>query len=130
VLTISRGVGHTVVITQGATGKAILACLPANQQKEFLEQLSKSQRTRLEDEIARARRTGFATSKGEVFVGAVAVAAPYFDHRGQVVGSVGLYGPDARITSHKIERFGALVADAARDVSRLLGFEGPEKRRS
>ncbi len=69
-----------------------------------------------------ARQSGYATSRGEIFVGAVAVSAPYFDHRGSVVGSVGLYGPEARINDRKITEYSALVREAGRKISTLLGF--------
>ena len=97
-LSISRGVGHSLKIMQGSTGKAMLAFMDPPRQAEFLSGLpANAARTRLEKSLKAARRNGYATSRGEIFVGAVAVSAPYFDHRGSVVGSVGLYGPEARI---------------------------------
>jgi hypothetical protein len=60
-------------------------------------------------------------------VGAVAVSSPYFDHRGSVVGSVGLYGPNARISDDKLLEYGKLVCEAGRKISTLLGFQPTEK---
>lgn len=128
VLAISRGVGHAVQVTQGATGKAILGHLQPAQQREFLDKLARAQRTQLEDALAEARRSGYATSRGEIFVGAVAVAAPYFDHRGQVIGSVGLYGPTARVSDDRLREFARLVVDAAREISSLLGYQNTSDR--
>jgi DNA-binding IclR family transcriptional regulator len=82
------------------------------------------QRLRLEDALRSSRRNGYATSRGEIFAGAVAVSAPVFDHRGSVVGSVGLYGPNARVNEDKILEFAGLVNDAGRRISGLLGFQG------
>jgi DNA-binding IclR family transcriptional regulator len=76
-----------------------------------------------------AQRHGYATSRGEIFVGAVAVSAPYFDHRGQIIGSVGLYGPNARIDEQKLLEYSKLVRQAGRRISVLLGFQGTESAR-
>ncbi len=54
----------------------------------------------------------------------MAVAAPYFDHRGTVVGSVGLYGPAARISEEKISEFARHARQAGQKISALLGFQG------
>jgi DNA-binding IclR family transcriptional regulator len=126
VLSISRGVGHSLKIDQGSTGKAMLAFMDPQRQAEFLSDMPvHTERTRLEEALKAARRNGYATSRGEIFVGAVAVSAPYFDHRGSVVGSVGLYGPNARIGDEKILEYSKLVREAGRKISILLGFQGP-----
>jgi len=101
VLSISRGVGDSMKITQG---------------EDVL-------RAQLEEGLKLARRQGYAISRGEIFVGAVAVSSPYYDHRGSVVGSVGLYGPNARVSDDKVMEFGKLVCDAGRRISALLGFQ-------
>lgn len=125
-LSISRGVGHSLKIMQGSTGKAMLAFMDPPRQAEFLSGLpANAARTRLEESLKAARRNGYATSHGEIFVGAVAVSAPYFDHRGSVVGSVGLYGPEARVSNDKIAEYSKLVREAGRKISILLGFQEP-----
>jgi IclR family transcriptional regulator, acetate operon repressor len=128
VLSISRGIGVSTKITQGgATGKAMLAFIDPARQAELLRQIRQdAQRSQLEDALKSARRRGYAISRGEIFVGAVAVSAPYFDHRGSVVGSIGLYGPNARVNDDKLVEFGKLVCEAGRKVSALLGFQGSE----
>jgi IclR family transcriptional regulator, acetate operon repressor len=127
VLSISRGVGDSLKITQGSTGKAMLAFMEPERRSEFLDQMPRdAQRAHLEEALKSARRNGYAISRGEIFVGAVAVSSPYFDHRGSVVGSVGLYGPSARISDDKISEFAKLVGDAGRKISTLLGFQGPD----
>ncbi len=124
VLSISRGVGDSMKITQGATGKAMLAFMDVQRQAEFLHQIRQDVlRAQLEEGLKLARRQGYAISRGEIFVGAVAVSSPYYDHRGSVVGSVGLYGPNARVSDDKVMEFGKLVCDAGRRISALLGFQ-------
>ncbi|MGY3451993.1 IclR family transcriptional regulator [Bradyrhizobium sp. USDA 4353] len=123
-LSISRGIGESLGIAQGATGKAMLAFMDGDRQAEFLSRMPKdAHRANLEQALAIARRKGYTTSRGEVVLGAVAVAAPYFDHRGAVSGAVGLYGPSARVTDDHLEEFAHLVVDAGRRISSLLGFQ-------
>ena len=127
VLSISRGVGHSLKIDQGSTGKAMLAFMDPQRRAEFLSDMPvNAKRKSLEQALGAARCNGYATSRGEIFVGAVAVSAPYFDHRGSVVGSVGLYGPNARISDQKILEYSKLVRDAGRRISVLLGFQGSQ----
>jgi DNA-binding IclR family transcriptional regulator len=121
VLSTSRGVGDSLSISQGSTGKAMLAFMEAERQAEFLRTVPNSQRARLEEGMKFARHHGYATSHGEIFVGTVAVSAPYFDHRGAVIGSVGLYGPEARIDDQKMLEYSRLVREAGRRISVLLG---------
>ena len=51
------------------------------------------------------------------------MAAPYFDHRGNVIGSVGLYGPAARVSEEKIAEFARLIREAGHKISTLLGSQ-------
>jgi DNA-binding IclR family transcriptional regulator len=126
VLSISRGVGHAVTIAQGATGKAILAFVAADRRAAFLARVrGDAQRDQLGKTLALARQNGYALSHGEIFAGAVAVAAPFFDHQGFVVGSIGLYGPDARLNDDQVSQFARLVVDAGHRISMLLGARGP-----
>jgi DNA-binding IclR family transcriptional regulator len=126
-LSISRGVGDALKINQGATGKAILAFMDEQRQKTFFASMPRNVNlAQLQKSLKATKRNGFAVSRGEIFAGAVAVASPYFDHRGSVAGSIGLYGPQARVDESKIILFGKLVDDAGRRVSALLGFQTSE----
>jgi DNA-binding IclR family transcriptional regulator len=124
VLSISRGVGDSSSLTKGSTGKAMLGFMEPQRQSEILSTIPRgAQRAKLEEEIKLARQRGYATSRGEIFVGAVAVSAPYFDHRGSVVGSVGIYGPSARIDEAKMLEYSKLARKAGQEISVVLGFQ-------
>ena len=124
VLSISRGVGDSSSLTKGSTGKAMLGFMEPHRQSEILSTIPRgAQRAKLEEEIKLARLGGYATSRGEIFVGAVAVSAPYFDHRGNVVGSVGIYGPSARVDEQKMLEYSKLARKAGQEISVLLGFQ-------
>ena len=128
-LTIARGVGDTGDITLGASGKAILAYLDENRRDAILDQVTKARRAELAKALEVARSRGYAISHGEVFVGAVALAAPVFNHNGEVAGCVGLFGPKARVKDSDIPRFGALVMQAAHAISLQSGYRAGEDTR-
>jgi DNA-binding IclR family transcriptional regulator len=121
-LAISRGVGETEHIARGASGKAILAFMPPADAERLTRTAPREvDRKRLARDLARVRDTGHAISHGEVFVGALAIAAPYFDHTGRVAGSLGLFGPAARIDEGTAQRYVQLVVAAAHRLSAELG---------
>jgi DNA-binding IclR family transcriptional regulator len=123
-LTIARGVGDTGDITLGASGKAILAFLDEAQRDTILDQLgNKARRAELAKALETVRSRGYATSHGEVFVGAVALASPIFNHNGEVSGCLGVFGPKARVRDADIARFGKLVVEAAAALSSELGYK-------
>lgn len=122
VLAIARGIGDTGPLIQGASGKAILAFMSDTNQEEIVAKLpEKSKRTRLFEELIQIRRKGYALSRGEVFAGAVAVAAPVFDHSGEIVGSLGVFGPESRMNEQRTTKAARQVVAATREISALLG---------
>jgi DNA-binding IclR family transcriptional regulator len=120
-LTIARGIGDTGDITLGASGKAILAFLDDKRRDAILDQVAKPRRAELVKALELVRSRGYAVSLGEVFVGAVAFAAPTFNHNGEVIGCLGVFGPKARVKDADIPRFGAQVIEAANAVSEQFG---------
>jgi len=125
-LTIARGIGDTGDITLGASGKAILAYLDERRRDAILDSVAKPRRAELTKALEVVRSRGFAVSYGEVFVGAVALAAPTFNHNGEVAGCLGVFGPRARVKDTDVPRFGALVIQAANAISEQLGHRPPQ----
>jgi DNA-binding IclR family transcriptional regulator len=124
-LTIKRGIGDTGDLAVGASGKAILAFLDEARRATMLSKItSKPKRDELAKSLEAVRNQGFAVSHGEVFVGAVAVAAPIYNHNGEVSGSLGVFGPKARVRDADVPKFGRLVVEAAAALSSELGYRG------
>lgn len=72
--------------------------------------------------VASARRHGFAADDKTAGPGVLSVDAPVSDHDHAPVAAIGLLGPAAGgARSASASSLGALVRDAARDVSRALG---------
>lgn len=104
-LSYKRGVGYTEHLVKGASGKVILAYLD-NQDwiidDYFQLEDSLPERQRLIEQLAVIKQQGFAVSRNELINGAVALAAPVFNQIGQVVGSVAVFGPSARLDESRI----------------------------
>jgi IclR family acetate operon transcriptional repressor len=128
-LKISRGIGETEHISSGASGKAILAFMSAEEAEPILCTLPKStNRKQLLQVLDRIRADGFAISRAEVFAGAIAIAAPFFDHK-RVAGSIGVFGPQARLDKSWEKEAARLVLQGARDLSAALGHTGETQPR-
>ena len=125
-LAIARGIGDTGDITLGASGKAILAFLDQGRRDAILDQVAKARRAELVRALEVVRSQGYAVSHGEVFVGAVALAAPTFNHNGEVAGCIGVFGPTARVKDADIARFGALVVQASNAISEQFGYRSEQ----
>jgi DNA-binding IclR family transcriptional regulator len=121
-LSISRGLAETDHLWRGASGKAILAFLDDDEIADVTRRLPKTiNKAKLAADLSRARADGYFVSRGEVFVGAIAIAARYFDHTGNVAGSVGVFGPDARLDEGWVAKAASSVVKSAAELSAASG---------
>jgi len=112
-----------------ANGKAMLAAWPdaavAQRCPTPLRQFTPhtiATRPVLRRELAATRQRGYALALGELEEGLHAVAAAILDGAGQPLAAVSVSGPAQRMSVPQCERYGALVAQAAREISaRLCG---------
>jgi IclR family acetate operon transcriptional repressor len=130
-LNFKRGIGYTERIVRGATGRAILAFMDVAP-RELREWAAGTgiDVAELESELARTRKRGFATSHSELIAGAIAVAAPFFDRRGEVAGSVGVYGPEVRLNAARQKEVAQSLMKEADALSQALGFSKEDKART
>lgn len=130
VLAMSRGVGETDHLWRGASGKAILALLEEDEIARILRALPKgADPKRIAADLVRVRQDALAISRGEVFIGAVAIAAPYFDHTGRVAGSLGVFGPQARLDAQWEAKTMEILVKCAAALSAALGHRRTAARR-
>jgi IclR family transcriptional regulator, acetate operon repressor len=122
VLAISHGVGRADHLWRGASGKVILAFMEDHELADVMRTLPKSMdKAALAADLSRARRDGYFISRGEMFLGAIAIAAPFFDHTSRVTGSLGVFGPEARLDKRWVARTASLVARSAAELSTASG---------
>lgn len=113
-----------------ATGKAIAANLPERELQQLLAKTGVWQFTdktitdlgALRIHLRKVREEGYAVNDEEIYAGLRGLAAPVFDHRGLVVGSIGISGPVSRMTPEKLEESKQVVMNLARELSRSIGY--------
>lgn len=128
-------IGESAPLYVGASGKAILAFLPAEQRTAIVQAVAGPDVTRIDGtrivaealaaELAAIRARGYATSLSERVPGATSAAAPVFDHQGRVVGCISVAGVTVRHGPDDLDRFGALARAYADRLSLSLGCLDP-----
>ncbi len=126
------GVGQRAPLHVGSAGKVLLAFLPDEERAQVLRELRLvpiTSRTitsaeRLEAELARVRRAGFAFSSGERVVGASAVSVPVLDDEGRVLAAVSVLAPESRLTAREQSR---CVAILKREIPRMPPAVAPAR---
>ena len=125
-LSFRRGVGYSEKLVRGASGRAILAYTPlAPGQLEAYAAGTNVDVGWVRDQLPITRERGYAMGHNELIQGAYAVAAPFFDSTGNVAGSIGVFGPDVRLTEARIHEFGHYLRGLAARLSETLGGKPP-----
>jgi IclR family acetate operon transcriptional repressor len=121
-------IGVPLALPHGAPGKAILAMLPPDRQERWLSRPIPAATPRtvtdpdeLRAQLATIRSRGWADSHAERYPGIWAVAAPLFDHTGNVVGALGTSVPEVRMDDRRAAELGERVRAVAWEVSETLG---------
>lgn len=121
-------VGLTNPLHSAALGKAMLAFSPPEVVEKVLAgplerrtQHTTVDRDGLREELARIRRRGYAIDDVENEEGIRCVAAPVFDHEGDVAAGMSVSGPKYRLSLETLETFSGYVTDAAEQLSARLG---------
>lgn len=105
-------IGTNVPLHCSALGKVLLAFGAATTPKGKLARrtcATITSKIKLEDELTRVKRKGFASIYDELEEGLVAIAAPVREIDGTVIGAISISGPSTRITKERIEKFGNLL---------------------
>ena len=123
--------GRPFPLHAGASSRAILAFGPPGLRQQILhgplEALTPKtivDGEKLGAELARNAREGVTVSYGERQPGAGSVAAPLLAADGHAVGAISVCGPVDRFDEEVVRRLRPRVLEAAREVSRKLGWRG------
>ncbi|MEZ4515502.1 MAG: IclR family transcriptional regulator [Chloroflexota bacterium] len=76
----------------------------------------------LRRELAATQARGYSIADETLEVGLIAIAAPVYNHDGQVVATVSVAGPKVRITPARVPEIGRQLLDAAGRISAQLGY--------
>ncbi len=126
-------VGRRLPVHATSVGKALVAFLPPDEVKDILKEWGLSRltpktitvRSRFLRELERVRAQGYAVDDEESSPGVRCVGAPIFDSFGKVEAAVSVSGTTSQIDSAHLPRIAALVMEAARKISRQLGYRAP-----
>jgi DNA-binding IclR family transcriptional regulator len=129
ILRLDVGMGAAAPAYCTGLGKAVLAFLSDNELSAYLESVAltaMSPKTivtidRLNAEIARIRRCGYAVDNEELSLGLRCVAAPIFDYTGSPNYALSISGPSQRMTKKKIDAIQAKLVPLCRQISRQIG---------
>ncbi|RJG41217.1 IclR family transcriptional regulator [Mesorhizobium sp. DCY119] len=112
-----------------ATGKAMLAQMPDSYLDRFqphLKHYTDTTRTTIEElkqDIELVRQQGYAAVlHGEWRDGIAAVACAVLGRSGELIGAIGMSGPDSRIKRKQLKQFSVDVMEAARTIGIALGY--------
>ncbi|MFQ5902171.1 MAG: IclR family transcriptional regulator [Candidatus Binatia bacterium] len=119
-----------------AVGKVLIAYLPQANIEEIIRERGLAKHTpqtitspsQLFSELARVRAAGYALDKSENSFDVKCIAAPIFDTEGKVKAAVGLTGTESQMRLHKLKDYVRLIKQAAKSISRQLGYDSTGHR--
>src|SRR5215467_4477392 len=130
--TISR-IGISVPLYCTAVGKVLLAYLQPEELVRILREIEPKYRTartirstlELQKQIERVRKCGYSFDVEENEPHIRCVAAPIWDHSGNVNASLSVSGPAERMTMNRMRQLAPVLQEAGIRISRELGYQGP-----
>ncbi|MEK4025022.1 IclR family transcriptional regulator [Sporosarcina sp. FSL W7-1283] len=125
-------IGRRSPLYAGACSRAILSFLPDTEIDDYLDSIeltsfgrgSITDETQLRETINQARIDGYTVSHSELENHTSAIAAPIFDHKGDVIAGISVAGIEANYQGEKIQYFAEKTLEAAKKISMQLGHDG------
>ena len=109
-------------------GKVMMAHLPDGRVDHILArglprftERTISDPAQLLEELEQIRRLGYGVSQEELETGLSAVAAPIWNHEGQVVAIISVSGPSFRLPQERLEELGIITKQTADTISSKMG---------
>ncbi len=126
--------GTRTAMHASGTGKAILAALPPTTIEALLAQTTLEPFTErtlatpaaLANDLARTRERGWSFDREERHAGMSCIGAAIQNAAGEVIAGVSISGPSSRFADDRITLFGAIVQQAAAEITEALGGKGNE----
>lgn len=124
-------IGRKSPLYAGACPRAILSFLPEAEIKEYfdsveLESFAKgtiTDKEKLYETIVQARKSGYTISHSELEDYTSAVAAPIFDHKGEVIAAMSIAGLETNYLGDHVDGFVEKLKQATTAISNQLGYE-------
>lgn len=127
--------GSRVPIHSSAVGKALMAAMPVEKAKKFIQMREFERATdktvidqrALCKEIEEVRQNGYARDDEEHCVGLRCVASAIYDEFGEPIAAVSLSGPRARVEDERFPVLGAMVRETAAEITAAMGGVVPKQ---
>lgn len=126
---LAAAVGQRLPALFTASGKALLAYLPADTVRKIIDdnlaESSKNNPSSMEEMIADLRVTadrGYAISEQEYEDAINAVAAPIFDKDKNPIASIAIVGPSYRLNKDRLPTLGESLREMTRTISSEIGL--------
>lgn len=120
-------IGTSFPIYRSASGKVYLAFLAEDEREELLQRIktgtpgvTDKDLDLFKREFDVVRTDGFGYDNEEIYLGVRCIAAPIFDHAGQIVATLSCSIPSIRMNDQSSQLFFTEVVRAAAQVSRTL----------
>ncbi len=130
---LNFGRGRPMALFKSATATIILAHLSPRQLRRLYDAHADSADIVLLGatwkDFSRAmlmlRKNGYSMSKGQLDPDKTGMAAPIFDEKGRILGSITLVGTMERFDAFNEQYLARLICKAAAEISRRIAFEAP-----
>jgi DNA-binding IclR family transcriptional regulator len=131
---VTLDVGQYFPALGGAQGGALLAWQQPHRIDDAIVRLGLPKHTsksitdieEFKQRLKRARRIGYAESYGEYMIGVNSVAAPIFNHAGEVVLILKTLGTSEALNKRRMAELGKLVRKSAETITLKIGGRYPE----
>jgi DNA-binding IclR family transcriptional regulator len=126
-------VGTHQPLNHGAPGKLLLAYHYATDSAQFDELIARGKitkltertltdRRRLEEDLNKIRRLGYATSDGEAIRGTLGIAVPVWNSMGRVEAALALTAVESLCNMKQLMKFLSALKRTADNISKALGY--------
>jgi DNA-binding IclR family transcriptional regulator len=126
----STKIGERLPAYATADGKIILSFIDKEKIKNYLpKKIPKytentiTNKAELIKRLEEAKQNGYTIDNEEFVEGIKCVAAPIFDHEGNVKFSLSTTGPAFRMTDERIKELVIIIKEAANEISRRIGYK-------
>ena len=124
--------GKRLPLWAGAVGKVILSFFKETEKKQYFEELKQKgllklpsgkvvKLKELQAEINQIQKDGYDISVGDRDPNTFGIASPIFNHNDEVIGAVGIIGPNERLNKEVIGPYCSLIKKAANDINTKMG---------
>ncbi|WP_423801232.1 IclR family transcriptional regulator [Neobacillus sp. SAB-20_R2A] len=135
-LTMYSHIGKRAPVHCTGVGKAILAYLSDQEVDRLLSiqnlqpftEFTITDKQAIKNHLQSVRECGYAVDDEEIELGLKCIAAPIFNHQGNVIASISCAAPKIRLDEERLPKVIAGIQKAASEISKALGYKGVMQR--